>query len=237
VRVHRSGFEADAAVPEICRRLDDLPLALELAAARAKVLSSDQILVRLGQRLPLLTGGPRDLPERQRTLRATIEWSHELLRPGEQAAFARLAVFRGGCRSRRPRQWSTPTSTCSSRSSRRVCFAEISRDIGDPWFVSYFAWLLACAALDRADPETARPAAEEALEVGVAAGGALLGVRRRPGLVRRGGRAHARPVDRRLRGSRHVAFPRRGLACAGDRCRRRLGRRAGGAGPGRTGSA
>jgi predicted ATPase/class 3 adenylate cyclase len=96
-RAVEAGFQADDAVPEICRRLDDLPLALELAAARVKALSSAQILARLEQRLPLLTGGPRDVPERQRTLRATIEWSHELLSPEEQRLFARLAVFRGGC--------------------------------------------------------------------------------------------------------------------------------------------
>ena len=93
----RPAFEPDGAVPEICRRLDDLPLALELAAARVKALSPAQILERLGQRLPLLTGGARDLPERQRTLRATIEWSYELLGPEERDLFARLAVFRGGC--------------------------------------------------------------------------------------------------------------------------------------------
>ena len=90
-------FEVDDAVSEICRRLDDLPLALELAAARVKALSSQQILDRLEQRLPLLTGGARDLPERQRTLRATIEWSHDLLAADEQQLFARLSVFRGGC--------------------------------------------------------------------------------------------------------------------------------------------
>jgi len=90
-------FVADTAVAEICRRLDDLPLALELAAARVKVLSSGQILARLEQRLPLLTGGARDLPERQRTLRGAIAWSYELLTPAEQRLFARLAVFRGGC--------------------------------------------------------------------------------------------------------------------------------------------
>ena len=90
-------FQADDTVSEICRRLDGLPLALELAAARVRALSSGQILARLEQRLPLLTGGPRDLPERQRTLRATIEWSYELLTPEEQRLFARLAVFSGGC--------------------------------------------------------------------------------------------------------------------------------------------
>jgi predicted ATPase len=96
-RAVRPEFGADEAVSEICRRLDDLPLALELAAARVKALSSAQILERLEQRLPLLTGGARDLPERQRTLRATIEWSYELLSPEEQRLFALLAVFRGGC--------------------------------------------------------------------------------------------------------------------------------------------
>jgi predicted ATPase len=93
----RPDFVADEAVSEICRRLDELPLALELAAARVKALSTAQILERLEQRLPLLTGGARDLPERQRTLRATIEWSYELLSEEEQRLFARLAVFRGGC--------------------------------------------------------------------------------------------------------------------------------------------
>ena len=90
-------FQADDSVSEICRRLDDLPLALELAAARVKALSSRQLLGRLEQRLPLLTGGARDLPERQRTLRAAIEWSYELLTPEEKRLFARLAVFGGGC--------------------------------------------------------------------------------------------------------------------------------------------
>ncbi|MEJ7568640.1 MAG: tetratricopeptide repeat protein [Gaiellaceae bacterium] len=96
-RAVKPEFDDDGAVLEICRRLDDLPLALELAAARVKALSSGQILARLEQRLPLLTGGARDLPERQRTLRATIEWSYELLTPEEQRLFAQLAVFRGGC--------------------------------------------------------------------------------------------------------------------------------------------
>jgi predicted ATPase/class 3 adenylate cyclase len=82
---------------EICRRLDNLPLAIELAAARLKVLSPQALLERLDRRLPLLTGGPRDLPERQRTLRATIDWSHELLAPREQRLLACLAVFAGGC--------------------------------------------------------------------------------------------------------------------------------------------
>ncbi|MBI2776692.1 MAG: hypothetical protein HYX57_05425 [Chloroflexi bacterium] len=86
---------ADATVREICRRLDDLPLALELAAARVRLLSPPALLQRLDASLSLLTGGARDLPERQRTLRATIEWSHDLLRADEQAAFRRLSAFRG----------------------------------------------------------------------------------------------------------------------------------------------
>jgi predicted ATPase/class 3 adenylate cyclase len=85
-------------VAEICRRLDQMPLALELAAARVKALSPSQILARLERRLPLLTGGARDLPERQRTLRATIAWSYELLTAEEQELFARLSVFPGGAR-------------------------------------------------------------------------------------------------------------------------------------------
>jgi predicted ATPase len=96
-RAVKPDFAADDAVSEICRGLDQLPLAIELAAARVKALSSAQILARLGQRLPLLTGGARDLPERQRTLRAAIEWSHELLTRDEQRLFGRFAVFRGGC--------------------------------------------------------------------------------------------------------------------------------------------
>jgi predicted ATPase/class 3 adenylate cyclase len=96
-RAARPDFVADAAVAGICRRLDDLPLALELAAAQIKALSPESILARLEQSLPLLTGGARDLPERQRTLRGAIAWSHELVGPAERRTFANLAVFRGGC--------------------------------------------------------------------------------------------------------------------------------------------
>ena len=93
----RRDLTANGEVAAICERLDHLPLAIELAAARVKLLSPAALLERLEQRLPLLAGGARDAPERQRTLRATIEWSHELLTPDEQRLFAWLAVFRGGC--------------------------------------------------------------------------------------------------------------------------------------------
>lgn len=96
-RAIKPDFRTHDAIPEICRRLDELPLALELAAARVTALSATQILERLEQRLPLLTGGTRDMPERQQTLRAAIAWSYELLEPEERRLLARLAVFRGGC--------------------------------------------------------------------------------------------------------------------------------------------
>ena len=84
------------AVVKIVERLDGLPLALELASSRLRVLDLDSLAARIDQRLPLLTGGARDLPERQRTLASTIAWSHELLGPREQRLFARLSVFAGG---------------------------------------------------------------------------------------------------------------------------------------------
>jgi predicted ATPase/Tfp pilus assembly protein PilF len=92
-----SDFAANGEVAEICRRLDCLPLAIELAAARLKALSPPALLERLEQRLPLLAGGSRSAPERQRTLRATIAWSYDLLTQEEQDLFARLAVFADGC--------------------------------------------------------------------------------------------------------------------------------------------
>ena len=94
-----AGFELTSgnagAVAEICRRLDGLPLAIELAAARVRLLPPQALLARLDDRMGLLTGGARDLPERQQTLRSTLDWSFDLLSGGEQALFARLGVFAG----------------------------------------------------------------------------------------------------------------------------------------------
>jgi predicted ATPase/DNA-binding SARP family transcriptional activator/Tfp pilus assembly protein PilF len=84
-------------VAEICRLLDGMPLAIELAAARTKLLAPAEIVTRLARPLELLTGGNRDLPLRHQTLRATIEWSYGLLEPAERELFARLSVFAGGC--------------------------------------------------------------------------------------------------------------------------------------------
>jgi predicted ATPase len=92
----RAQCEPSPAIGELCARLDGLPLAIELAAARARVLTPEQILERLGERLDLLKGG-RDADPRQQTLRATVEWSYDLLTDEEAALFRRLAVFAGGC--------------------------------------------------------------------------------------------------------------------------------------------
>ena len=102
-RARRStrSFELDGAsapeVARVCSRLDGLPLAIELAAARAKLLAPGEILERLEREPNLLPSGPRDAPARQQTLAATIRWSYDLLGPDERQAFARLGVFAGGC--------------------------------------------------------------------------------------------------------------------------------------------
>jgi predicted ATPase/DNA-binding CsgD family transcriptional regulator len=88
--------ENSRAVAVICRGLDGLPLALELAAARTRILSPQAMVGRLSHRLALLSAGPRDLPPRHQTMRAAVSWSYDLLTPNEQALFRRLAVFAGG---------------------------------------------------------------------------------------------------------------------------------------------
>jgi len=90
-------FAPDAIVADICRRLDGLPLAIELAAARVKILTPAELLARLDERLAVLTAGARDAPARQQTLRATLEWSFDLLQESDRTAFTRLGVFVGGC--------------------------------------------------------------------------------------------------------------------------------------------
>ena len=116
----------------ICARLDYLPLAIELAAARTKALALGEILARLDTRLPLLTGGPRDAPPRQQTLRATLDWSYELLDDRATAVVRALAVFAGGCISLPPkpsparswtryRRWSIAASCARTASATRCC--------------------------------------------------------------------------------------------------------------------
>jgi predicted ATPase/DNA-binding SARP family transcriptional activator len=95
-RAVRPDFDASRAVGEICRRLDGLPLAIELAAARVRLFTPEAMLSRLSSRLSLLTGGPRERRSRQQTLRAALDWSHDLLADDARALFGRLAVFAGG---------------------------------------------------------------------------------------------------------------------------------------------
>jgi predicted ATPase len=96
----RPGFRVTdgnaAAVASICSELAGLPLAIELAASRPRTLTLEQVAARLGEQLDLLTHGGRGRPDRQQTMRATLDWSHQLLDPQEQVVFRRLSVFAGG---------------------------------------------------------------------------------------------------------------------------------------------
>jgi len=127
------------AIGKICSRLDGLPLAIELAAARAKMLSPSAMLERLESRLELLTGGALDMPERQQTLRKTIDWSHDLLNAAERKLFRRLSAFVGGC---------------TLESAEAVC--NTGRDLGVDLFegLSSLVDKNLVQRLDRADGET-----------------------------------------------------------------------------------
>ena len=138
------GFELTSenaeAVAEICRRLDGLPLAIELAAARVRLLPPQALLGLLDDRMSLLTGGARDLPERQRTLRNTLDWSFGLLSPAGQALFSRLGVFPG---------------TFDLEAARGGILREglsVASDAGDDSTVGYYLQRLAALARQRDDP-------------------------------------------------------------------------------------
>jgi predicted ATPase/class 3 adenylate cyclase len=130
------------AVAEICVRLDGLPLAIELAAARIRLFSPQALLTRLGQRLPLLTSSARDVPARQQTLRQTIQWSYDLLKPAEQRLFRRLAVFVGGCAFQAVEAVSAdvaeePSSVLDTVTSLldKNLLRQTEQDDGEPWFM------------------------------------------------------------------------------------------------------
>ena len=114
----RAAGEDAELVADICRRLDGMPLAIELAAARMRALSLRQIADSLNDRFRLLTGGARNVLRRQQTLRASVDWSHALLTEAERTLFRRLGVFMGGFRSRSRSRRSRPSpKRSSSRSS------------------------------------------------------------------------------------------------------------------------
>ncbi len=146
------------AVVGICQRVDGLPLGIELAAARTRLLPPPVLLQRLAQRLPILTGGPRTLPARQQTLLKTIEWSYDLLTPGQQRLLRRLAIFVGGC---------------TLEAAEAVCQAEADTavDILDGMQALIDQSLVRVLGADRSEPrytmlETIREYAHERLATG-----------------------------------------------------------------------
>jgi len=130
------------AVAEICVRLDGLPLAIELAAARIRLFPPQALLTRLGQRLPLLVSSARDVPARQQTLRKTIQWSYDLLAEAEQRLFRRLAVFVGGCAFQAveavsedvAQEQTSVLDTMTSLLDKNL-LRQMEQEDGEPWFL------------------------------------------------------------------------------------------------------
>jgi predicted ATPase len=122
--------EANArTISEVCVRLDGLPLAIELAAARVKLLPPQALLVRLSRRLSIFQGGAQDQPSRQQTLRNTLQWSYDLLTPQEQRLFRRLAVFVGGC------TLQAAATICAYESEKPLDVLEESASLVDKSFI------------------------------------------------------------------------------------------------------
>ena len=146
------GSDVARAIGEICARLDGLPLAIELAAARTRAFPSQQVLSRLNDRFRLLTGGSRTALPRQQTLRAVVDWSYDLLFDDEQRVFERLSVFPGGCdladRPGRVRRRPTSTRSTSRTSSRRSSTSRWSTPCRRP---------VRCPLHAAADPGPLRP--------------------------------------------------------------------------------
>ena len=206
------------AVAELCRRLDGLPLAIELAAGRVGLLEPEQLVARLADALPLLEAGPRDAPARQRTIRATLEWSYALLDPDEQQAFRRLAVFVDGAEIDAAQAVTdAPVAVLDALVAKSLVGVRHER-VPQLEVVRQFA----AAELARAPDADAvrRRHAEHYLALAERLGAAGARDRPRPGPRRDGARARqpprrARPLDRRRR-RRAGAAARRGARAVLD---------------------